>query len=118
MPDLVPIRVTSMPHPLLTRQEHHEFHPGMSLAEIIEAIQPDEELRRYGHCFVDGLYIPREDWGVTYPIWGAEIALRLVPGKDAFRMILMGFMAIAIGAATWGLAAPLATALFGYATGG
>jgi hypothetical protein len=94
-----PIRVVACPHPFRAAHEEYQFVPGMSLAEILAAVQPDILLRRRAHVWVNDLYIKPEKWESTYPTWGAEISIRVVPGGPVGRIIGSIFIAIAAIAA-------------------
>ena len=94
-----PIHVMACPHPFrLANQEYH-FGLGLSLADILREVQPDILLGRYAHVWVNDKYIEPEKWGTTFPEWGAEIAIRVVPGKKKksfWRTIGSVLIAIAV----------------------
>lgn len=92
--DTVP--VTACPHPFTTEHRSLELPAGLSLAEMVEAVQPEPFLRRHAHVFLGDLYIQPEYWSQVRPKAGAMVSIRMVPqnsggggGKSPLRMVLL-----------------------------
>ena len=112
MPDPNSAIVLASPHPLLTAHGRIEVPAGLTLAQILEAVQPDAVLREYAHIFLDDEPIRPERWNGT-PRPGAQVLINVVPmggeggGKNPLRTILT--LAILVTATVFG--GPLGLAL-------
>lgn len=111
--DLVPskgIRVVAATHPLKVGERVDRYvNEGLTLAEILEVVQPDALLRLHAHIFINDIRIPQVNWHLVRPKYGAIITIRVLPqgggggGKSPLRIILT----IAVLAATLAFAQPL-----------
>jgi hypothetical protein len=93
--DPQPFRVTACPHPFREANETRSMPPGVSLAQVLRAVQPDAELRRFGYVWVNDEPVPPAAWETTFPEAGAKIDIRVAPGGGAGRIIGTIFLAIA-----------------------
>jgi hypothetical protein len=109
------LRVTVCPHPFKLEHQEYSLAPIISLAQVLQEVQPDALLRRRAHIWVDDQYIPSEQWETTFPPAGAKIDIRVVPGRGAGRIV--GSIFIAIAAIAAAIIAPLALGLTGIAYG-
>ena len=93
MPDPNSAIVLASPHPLLTAHGRIEVPAGLTLAQILDVVQPDAVLREYAHIFLDDEPIRPERWNET-PRPGAQVLINVVPmggeggGKNPLRTIL------------------------------
>ena len=109
-PAAEPVHVSSAPHPFKAATADVEIPEGLTLAEILELVQPSEVLREHAHIFVGAEYIPRAFWPSVRPRSGALVSIRVVPGGGR---ILRTILTIGVIAATLVFAAPLGGALVG-----
>ncbi|MCK5519344.1 MAG: MoaD/ThiS family protein, partial [Alphaproteobacteria bacterium] len=82
------VDVAIVPHPFAVERIHHAIGAGRSVADIIHQLQPDAVLARHAHVYLNGDYIPQEQWSCVKPKAGAVLSIRLVPmggggGKNA-----------------------------------
>jgi sulfur carrier protein ThiS len=88
------VRVAAAPHPFRVERQVLGLPAGLTLAEMLEAVQVDPLLRRHAHISVNGYPIPRENWGRVRPKPGAEVTIRVVPqgggqgGKSTLAIVL------------------------------
>lgn len=89
------IAVAARPHPLKSASEVRDVPAGLSLAEILDIVQPDPVLAAHAHIEVRGHYVPREHWHRVWPKPGTHVAIRVVPAggggggkKNPLRTIL------------------------------
>ncbi|MCK5556511.1 MAG: phage tail protein, partial [Alphaproteobacteria bacterium] len=87
------VDVAIVPHPFAVERIHHAIGAGRSVADIIHQLQPDAVLARHAHVYLNGDYIPQEQWSCVKPKAGAVLSIRLVPmggggGKNALRTVL------------------------------
>ncbi|MBO9451439.1 phage tail protein [Tropicibacter sp. R16_0] len=95
-----------------------ELPEGLSLAEMIATAFPG--LAPSDHSSVRVVLVTKEGaapidarfWATTRPKSGVRVVIRIVPGKDAARTILLAVVAVAATA----FAGPLAGAIFGKTT--
>ncbi len=107
-----PVRVAAMPHPFRLDTVNAELPEGLTLAEILESVQPDEVLRRKACIFIDDWMVPRGHWHVTRPNAGRLVTIRAVPeGGGVSPLRIVAAIAIIAAAAAFGPA--LGTALVG-----
>lgn len=103
-----PIHVAACPHPFKVEQKKLEISERVSIAQVLEDVQVDPILRKHAKIFINGDFVPRERWGITYPSPGDFVSIRVVPtgggggGKNPLRTVLT----IAVIAASFA-AAPL-----------
>lgn len=90
-----PLRVTACPHPFKIAHEEHYFAPTISLSQVLREIQPDIDLRRRAHIWVNDKYIDPGKWDSTFPAPGSVIDIRVVPAGKVGRTIGRIFVAIA-----------------------
>lgn len=88
------LQIIACPHPFRAEHVRLTLPAGKSIAEIIATVQPQAELRRQAHVFLDGRPILRAMWESTQPRSGQEIIVRMVPGggggkKNPLSTILM-----------------------------
>ena len=109
------VLATAASHPFRVEHADVELPVGMTLAEILEAVQPDPLLRAHAHIFLDEERIGRERWGSFLPREGQRVLINVVPmgggegGKNPLRVILT--MAVVVVASVFG--AGLGGAIFG-----
>src|SRR5512142_2443742 len=104
------LSVSACPHPFDGRRIDYAVPAGLSIAEIVELIQPDPLLRAHGVAFIGEHMIPREHWRRVRPNPGAYLSIRLLPSSGGARiaaMIGIAVLAIAATVLTAGAAAPL-----------
>lgn len=87
------LTVSAVAHPFAVRRADHVVPAGLTVAEILERIQPDPVLRRHAHVCIDADYVPRELWRSVRPKPNATVSLRLVPmggggGKNPIATVL------------------------------
>lgn len=118
------LRVTACPNPFKLAHEEYSFAPTLSLAQVLQEVQPDILLRRRAHIWVNDQYITPEKWETTFPEAGAKIDIRVVPAGGAGRIIGSIFIAIAsiavavlLGPAVFGLLPAWGAGLVGLAVG-
>lgn len=95
-----PLHVIVCPNPFRQAHEEHWLAPAQSLMEILREVQPDID-HYCAHVWVNDEYIVPEDWEITYPPPGSEIAIRVVPQGPVGRIIGQIFIAIAAIAAVF-----------------
>jgi hypothetical protein len=96
---------TSCPNPFKIANEVHLLVPGMSLWEILLQIQPD--ISAYmAHVWVNNDYIPPDKWKTTYPAYGSEITIRVIPQGGGGKGRMIGMVLIAIAAVAVTIIAP------------
>ena len=106
--------VSACPHPFDGRRIDYVVPAGLTIAEIVELIQPDPLLRAHGVAFIGEHAVPRDRWHRVRPKPGALLSIRLLPsGGGGLRIGLMIVVAVAAIALT--IATPAATSplLFG-----
>jgi hypothetical protein len=91
------LRVTACPHPFKLANQEYSFAPAptLSLAQVLQEVQPDALLRRRAHIWVNDKYVPPEQWDSTFPEAGSAIDIRVVPSGGAGKIIGTIFLAIA-----------------------
>lgn len=104
-PTMNMIDVAIVPHPFTAERIHRQIDPGGSVAEIISSFQPDAGLSRYAHVYLNGDYVPEDQWSLVTPEPGTTLSIRLVPvggggggGKNPLRTVLSLAM---IAAGNW-----------------
>jgi putative tail protein len=104
--------VSCCPHPFDGRRVDYAVPEGLTIAEIIELIQPDPLLRTHGVAFIGEHMISREVWHGVRPKAGALLSIRLLPssGRTAAMIGLM-VLAVAIAVAVPFLAPVVGAAL-------
>src|SRR3990172_5781659 len=85
--------VTVVPHPFAAERVQRRFPEGTSLAALVTQCQPDSQLSRHTHIFLNGERITPEKWARVYPKKNAFVSIRMVPmggcgGKNPLRTIL------------------------------
>ena len=113
------VAVSACPHPFKAARFDFQLPAGLTVAEMIEAVQPDPVLRLHAHVYIGPDYVPRDLWHRVRPKPGARVAVRIVPmdpggegGKDPLRIVLT----IAVIAAAFVLPELLFTTAFLNAT--
>jgi hypothetical protein len=90
---------------------------GMTLAGIVATALPDLLPADYSQCRVvlvtkdSAMAVPHEHWHRTRPRPGVHVIIRLIPGKDVLRSVLMVMVAVAAVALGQYWALPVAGAL-------
>lgn len=87
------VRAHVVPHPFAVERVEHALPEGLSVAAIIARVQPDPLLARHAHVYLDGHYIPHNNWPRLRPKAGATLTVRMVPmggggGKNPLRTVL------------------------------
>ena len=89
------VAVSACPHPFKAARVDFELPAGLTVAEMIEAVQPDPVLRMHAHVYIGPDYVPRDLWTCVRPKPGALVAVRIVPhggdsegGKDGLSILL------------------------------
>lgn len=97
---LVP--VSAIAHPFDLKRVDYEVPAGLTIAEIIEYIQPDPILREHGVVFIGEQLISKEYWNRIRPKPGTLISIRLLPkGGGALRMVAMVALVVVATVATF-----------------
>lgn len=97
------LEVIAAPNPFGVRVIRRNVTAGQTLAEMIEAVQPIAEMRRFAHVWLvsygddaDLVYVPAENWHLVRPKPGVVVTIRITPagggGKNPLRIV----MAIAV----------------------
>jgi len=98
--ELIP--VSAITHPFSQCRVDYTVPEGLTIAEIIEVIQPDPVLRAHGVVFIGETMIDREWWGRVRPKQGHVVSIRLLPaGAGGWRMAAMIAVVVIAAAATW-----------------
>ena len=86
------LNIQSIPHPFSVERVDYALPLGLSIAQIMQAVQPVGILRDHAHVFINGDYIPSENWAHVRPKTEAIVSIRMVPqgggGKNPLRTIL------------------------------
>jgi hypothetical protein len=88
---------------------------GLSIAEILERVQPRELLRRRAYVAVGDWTVPRELYSSVRPKPGTRVTIRMLPSGGGSRDILRIVLLVAIAAAA--VALPLAFPATAFAIG-
>ncbi|MBU6475067.1 MAG: hypothetical protein KGQ70_03800, partial [Alphaproteobacteria bacterium] len=100
------VDVFTAPHPFMASREHRAVAAGKSIAAIIAEVQPDKDLAGHAHVYINGSYVPRDNWARVKPKAGAQLVIRMVPmgggggGKNPLRTVMS--LAIMAGTAELG----------------
>ena len=82
------LSVSACPHPFDGRRVDYAVPEGLTIGEIVELIQPDPLLRRYGVAFIGEHMIAREHWHRVRPKPGALLSIRLLPSSGRTAAII------------------------------
>lgn len=95
------IAVRAVAHPFQVASADYFIPEGLSVAQMVARIQPQEALRLNGHVFIGDRYIDVKDWDETIPQAGDIVSIRLVPsgGKGGGKNPLRTLVSIAVLAA-------------------
>lgn len=98
--ELAQQHVSACPHPFSSQRVDYAVPAGLTLHEIVEAVQPDPALREYGHIFIGDVLIPRKNWRIVRPKPGSMVSIRLLPqGGGGWRIAaIIGIAVLAIAA--------------------
>lgn len=108
------VKIRAVAHPFAVEAADYSLPEGMTIAEMIAAIQPDAFLRQNGHVFVGDDYIPVHFWGAVRPKAAARVTIRIVPGKSkGGKNPLRTVLSIAVLAAGAAFGGALGAALVG-----
>ena len=112
MPPLQPtFAVSCCPHPFEQRRIDYAVPVGLTIAEIIELIQPDPLLRMHGVAFLGEQAVERAQWHRVRPKPGTYVSIRLLPaGGGGWRiaaMVGIAIIAVVTTALTYGALAPV-----------
>jgi hypothetical protein len=103
------LQVSACPHPFADRRIDYVVPSGLSIAEIVELIQPDPVLRAHGVAFIGEHAVARDRWHRVRPKAGALLSIRLLPSGSGARIAAM--IGIAVLAIALAVAAPYLTPL-------
>lgn len=102
---LAPLDVQAFPHPFTTRFERLEIPAGLTVAEILEIVQPDPALLMNAHVYIgragvppsQWAYIPYKNWRLVRPNPGHTVSIRVVPEDGGTgKNVLRGFLMLAV----------------------
>src|SRR3546814_20902336 len=79
---LPPVKVQACPHPFTAEHLRVEVPAGLTVAEILDIVQPDPMLRLHAHVWIGPHKIERHLWHRVRPNPGVELAIRVVPQGD------------------------------------
>ncbi len=115
MTDCHQVTVSAVPHPFLAERIDAQMPAGLTISEILNRVQPDPALLRHAHVYIDGEYIPRDNWNTVRPKAKSVLSIRVVPqgGGGGSKNPLRTVLSIALLAATSGLGYSLAQAFTG-----
>lgn len=87
------VAITGCAHPFKIKREDMTVAAGLTVAEILDFVQPDPGLRFHAHVFIGADYVPRDMWARVRPRAGARVTVRVVPSggggdKNPLRTIL------------------------------
>lgn len=92
------VELAGVPHPLRTASVQTIALPGRTLRELItgEALRAGapERLLERGHAWIDGEYIPADEWDNYRPRAGQRVEYRLLPGSDNIKLILVAIIVV------------------------
>jgi hypothetical protein len=93
------LRIVACPEPFNTRRIDRHTPAGVSLAELLEEIQPNPVLRRHAHISIGDHLVPPENWHRVRPKAGTTVYIRVVPsgggGSSKILRILLTFAVLA-----------------------
>lgn len=75
------VEIVACPHPFESRVIRFDVPCGLSLAEIIEQVQPQAVLRPFVHVAIGDHVIAREHYHRIRPRAGTRVTVRVLPGK-------------------------------------
>ncbi|HEX2753259.1 MAG TPA: host specificity factor TipJ family phage tail protein [Alphaproteobacteria bacterium] len=106
------LSVSLAPHPFAVERIQASIPAGQTVAEIIAGFDKSAVSLPHAHVYIDGGYIPRDNWHAVRPKAGTVLSLRMVPmggggGKNPLRTVL----SLALVAASPMIAAGIAGAL-------
>ncbi|MBL8668827.1 MAG: hypothetical protein JNM48_15325, partial [Rhodospirillales bacterium] len=103
--------VSCCPHPFEQRRVDFSVPAGLTIAEIVELIQPDPLMRTHGVAFLGEDAIERAQWHRVRPKPGTYVSIRLLPaGGGGWRiaaMVGIAIIAVVTTALTYGALAPV-----------
>ena len=106
-----PLAVSCCPHPFEQRRVDYAVPAGLTIAEIVELIQPDPLLRMHGVAFLGEQAVERQHWHRVRPKPGTYLSIRLLPaGGGGWRiaaMVGIAIIAVVTTALTYGALAPV-----------
>lgn len=95
--------------------EYLTLSEGDNISEIMRNTELPLEMSMCMECFINGEYIPREEWENTYPKHGQHIIIAAVPrGGDNGKRILSLVAMVALTYVTFGFGAGVGTGLNGF----
>ena len=111
----LPVEIHSIPHPFRVEAKHAEVMAGLTLAEMLELVQPDAVLRQHAFMFIGDVAVDRSLWRLVKPKPGAFVSIRVVPtgGGGGDKNPLRTILTLAVVAATFYFAGPLGAGLAG-----
>lgn len=118
------INVVISPHPFSVKRKRHALSAGMSVADIVAMLQPENILRAHAHVLLGGDVVPRDKWKNIFPKAGTTLHIRIVPsgggggGKNPLRTILSLAIMAASPAVAGGLAGFFGAASVRFVTAG
>lgn len=86
------LAVHSIPHPFSNARVEHVIEAGKTVFEILQIVQPDEDLKKYAHVHIGGDYINPDMWHAVKPKANSVLSVRMIPqgggGKNPLRTVL------------------------------
>ena len=87
------VRVVACPHPLRSKHEEHTFAAGVTLAEIVDAVQPKAGMRHWSQVYIGDMPISTAMLHRIRPKPGTLVNVKFVPqgGNNAkvLRLVLV-----------------------------
>lgn len=87
--------VAAAPHPFLSERTVATVPAGLTIAEMLDRVQPDRSLHRYAHVAIGDWPVPAEHWHRVRPKPGTHVTINaIVPrgggegGKNPLRILL------------------------------
>lgn len=92
--------VIAAPHPLKVETRRIAMPVGLTLLEMLDAVQPDPVLMQHAVVFIGDHIVPRDYWHSVCPKEGASITVRVVPAGGGNKNLLRTLLSIAVIAAS------------------
>lgn len=115
IPSSPDLQISASPHPFRMERVHVSVMAGLTVAEIIEKVQPDARLRTGAIVMIGGKTVPQGFWHSVRPKHGhlIEVMITLGRGGGGGKSPLRTLLSIAVLAAGAAFGPALGTALVG-----